>query len=172
MKNYEVALLIGAGIGVTPAASLLKSVWYEYFRKSDIPLKKLYFLWLTRDPETISWFQSLLVSLEETVPREMLEIHTYVSGKMSLADVYNICINDSGEVDPVTELSSRCHYGRPDWTRVLTSIRSKCVCRPNEDKLQIGVFFCGPTPIAKALAKECIAASDDQVEFELRKEHF
>lgn len=29
--QYEVAMLIGAGIGVTPFASILKSIWYKFW---------------------------------------------------------------------------------------------------------------------------------------------
>lgn len=28
--DYEVSMLVGAGIGVTPFASILKSIWYKF----------------------------------------------------------------------------------------------------------------------------------------------
>lgn len=36
--QYEVAMLVGAGIGVTPFASVLKSIWYK-FQQDDQTLK-------------------------------------------------------------------------------------------------------------------------------------
>lgn len=36
--QYEVAVLVGAGIGVTPFASILKSIWYK-FQHTDHNLK-------------------------------------------------------------------------------------------------------------------------------------
>lgn len=36
--QYEVAVLVGAGIGVTPFASILKSIWYK-FRHADKNLR-------------------------------------------------------------------------------------------------------------------------------------
>lgn len=36
--QYEVAVLVGAGIGVTPFASILKSIWYK-FQRADHKLK-------------------------------------------------------------------------------------------------------------------------------------
>lgn len=36
--DYEVSMLIGAGIGVTPFASILKSIWYK-FKDSDPKLR-------------------------------------------------------------------------------------------------------------------------------------
>ncbi|KAI8915590.1 ferric reductase NAD binding domain-containing protein [Gorgonomyces haynaldii] len=169
LYNYETALLIGAGIGVTPAASLLKSVWYRYYRKAPMPLKKLYFFWINRDTQSFSWFQSLLSSLEETVPTNMLEIHTYVTGKQSIEDIHNIAMNINAEFDPITELQTRTHYGRPDWARVFQSIRATNNLSAGSE---VGVFFCGPSPMAHAIGKECNSNSDGQVKFVLRKEHF
>ncbi|KAJ3356579.1 hypothetical protein HDU91_005523 [Kappamyces sp. JEL0680] len=171
LYNYKVALLVGAGIGVTPAASLLKSVWYRYYRKAPMPLSKLYFIWVNRDVQAFSWFQSLLASLEDTVPTSMLEIHTYLTGKQSLDDIQNISLNQGG-ADPITELQTKTHYGRPDWTRIFKSVRANNQMLTKEERLKVGVFYCGPSPMAKVLGAECTNASDDSMAFELRKEHF
>uniref|UniRef100_A0A8C2U082 NADPH oxidase 1 n=1 Tax=Coturnix japonica TaxID=93934 RepID=A0A8C2U082_COTJA len=63
---YEVAMLVGAGIGVTPFASILKSIWYR-FQQNDQTLKtkKIYFYWLCRDTGAFTWFNDLLASLEQ-----------------------------------------------------------------------------------------------------------
>ena len=40
--GYEVVMLVGAGIGVTPFASILKSVWYKHIQKNqDVFTKKV-----------------------------------------------------------------------------------------------------------------------------------
>lgn len=40
--SYEVVMLVGAGIGVTPFASILKSVWYKYCNNAtNLRLKKV-----------------------------------------------------------------------------------------------------------------------------------
>lgn len=36
--DYEVSMLVGAGIGVTPFASILKSIWYK-FKESNPNLR-------------------------------------------------------------------------------------------------------------------------------------
>ncbi len=171
LYKYKVALLIGAGIGVTPAASLLKSVWYRYYRKAPMPLSKLYFIWINRDLEAFSWFQSLLVSLEDTVPSTMLEIHTYLTGEQSIDDIQNISLNQ-GLLDPITELQTKTHYGRPNWDRVFQSVRAAQNQIVRNESLKVGVFYCGPNHIAKVLDAECRKTSDASMKFELRKEHF
>ena len=49
--KYEEAALIGAGIGVTPSASLLKHVWFSHIENPQMKLKKLYFIWISREKE-------------------------------------------------------------------------------------------------------------------------
>lgn len=172
LKKYKYALLIGAGIGVTPAASLLKSIWYEYSRSAPIPLKKLFFYWVTREKESIAWFQSLLASIEESIPKRKLEIHTYISAPQTLDSIHQITLNSGAEVDPVTQLSNACHYGRPNWVLIFQNIRGGLTYNDVDGMLEIGVFFCGPGPMAKVVGDACVASSDDQVKFVLRKEHF
>ena len=47
--NYEVAFLVGAGIGVTPFASILKSIWYRVLHQNQMKLKRVYFVWSCRE---------------------------------------------------------------------------------------------------------------------------
>ena len=165
LYNYKHAMLIGAGIGVTPAASLLKSVWYRYFHKRPMKLQKLYFYWLSRDSQSFSWFQSLLSSLEQTVPTSKLEIHTYLTGTKPLEDVQNISYNYDNENDPITMLKSRTEYGRPEWSRVFKHVR-------DTSKGEVGVFYCGSKPLAKQLEKECDENSTRKCRFVMKKERF
>ena len=57
--QYEVAVLVGAGIGVTPFASILKSIWYK-FQHADHNLKTQkvhsrvpFFIWSEPDRSTV-----------------------------------------------------------------------------------------------------------------------
>ncbi|KAJ1341417.1 hypothetical protein BSLG_003995 [Batrachochytrium salamandrivorans] len=156
LYNYKIALLVGAGIGVTPAASLLKSIWYKYYRKASMPLKKIYFVWINRDKEAFSWFQSLLASLEET---------------LAIEDIHNIALNSDMDVDPLTELQSRTHYGRPNWTNMMNAIKSN-IPDLGMGQTEVGIFFCGPGALAKVIGKHALKVSDNRVKFVLRKEHF
>jgi len=48
-QQYEVAILVGAGIGVTPFASILKSIWYRvnYPTQKKTKLNKVHFFWVS-----------------------------------------------------------------------------------------------------------------------------
>jgi hypothetical protein len=62
--NVEVAVLVGAGIGVTPFASILKHIWYRQKRGNLGALKRVEFFWVCRDAPSFGWFQSLLQEVE------------------------------------------------------------------------------------------------------------
>ena len=62
--NVEVAVLVGAGIGVTPFASILKHIWYRQKHGNLGRLTRVEFFWVCRDAPSFGWFQSLLQEVE------------------------------------------------------------------------------------------------------------
>ena len=75
--KYEVAVLVGAGIGVTPFASILKSIWYRMnYPQKKTRLRKVYFFWICRDFGSFEWFRSLLMAIEAQDLDSHIEIHT------------------------------------------------------------------------------------------------
>lgn len=60
----EVAVLIGAGIGVTPFASILKHIWYMQKKGKLGSLRRVEFFWVCRDSPSFGWFQSLIQEVE------------------------------------------------------------------------------------------------------------
>lgn len=75
--NYEISILVGAGIGVTPFASILKSIWYRMnYPQQKTRLAKVYFFWICRDFGSFEWFRSLLMAIESQDLSNRIEIHT------------------------------------------------------------------------------------------------
>ena len=62
--SNEVAVLVGAGIGVTPFASILKDIWYKQQKNQLGALRRVLFVWINREAENFEWFNSLLKNLE------------------------------------------------------------------------------------------------------------
>ncbi|TKA65607.1 hypothetical protein B0A55_09896 [Friedmanniomyces simplex] len=188
----EVAVLIGTGIGVTPWAAILKNIWH--MRLSPNPpkrLRRVEFIWVCKDTTSFEWFQALLSSLEAqslsmTGPgeqAEFLRIHTYLTQKMDVDTAQNIVLNSVGmDKDPLTELSSRTNFGRPDFDRLLVGMREGILdqsyipglVRPDggKRKTEVGVYFCGPNVAARDIKKACKEATVGDVRFKFWKEHF
>ncbi|KAM6501260.1 Ferric reductase NAD binding domain containing protein [Amanita muscaria] len=152
--NYETVLLVGSGIGVTPFASILKSIWYRMNNfgtdSKRTRLSKVYFTWVIRDFGSAEWFHSLLHAIEEQDTQNRIEINIYFTAKIKDDDVTNIIVQDVGaDKDAITSLRAPTHFGRPNWDRVFSSIADK---HPETD---VGVFFCGLPALSKQLHTMC-----------------
>ncbi|XP_062510064.1 NADPH oxidase 5-like [Corticium candelabrum] len=188
--NAEHAVLIGAGIGVTPFASILQSIVTRYRNakhrcpkcnyafSGDIPstvmrLRKVDFYWINRDQESFEWFVSLLSQLEiEQLEQggtfdRFLELHMHMTSALKKTDMKAIglqmaldLIHKKDKRDLITGLKTRTEAGRPDWNKVFEKI-------DRDKKGRVTVFFCGAPALGLILKTKC-----DQFGFEFRKENF
>jgi NADPH oxidase 1 len=176
----EVAVLVGAGIGVTPFASILKHIWYRQKRGTLGALRRVEFFWICRDAPSFGWFQSLLQEVEAAqMDPNFLRINIYLTQKLDQATVWNIVVNDAGaQYDPLTLLRTRTMYGRPDWASIYTNIRSAIETgqylpgSKSQLRTRVGTYFCGPNVLAKAIRDACNSATSSTVKFSFAKEHF
>jgi len=169
--KYEAVLLVGAGIGVTPFASILKSIWYRMNNLNDSKptrLSKVYFTWVIRDFGSAEWFHSLLHAIEEQDTQNRIEINIYLTAKLKDDEMNNIIVQDVGaEKDAITSLRAPTHFGRPNWDRVFSSLTEK------HSDSDVGVFFCGPPAISRTLHTKCNEYSTpDGTRFFFGKENF
>lgn len=166
--KYETAILVGAGIGVTPFASILKSIWYRMnYPQKKTRLSKVYFFWICRDFGSFEWFRSLLLAVEAQDVENRIEIHTYLTAKIKADDATNIMINDANaDKDTITGLRSPTNFGRPNWDMIFRGIR-KIHC-PGE----AGVFFCGPKGLGSSLHVYCNKYTEPGFSYVWGKENF
>ncbi|KAI0009615.1 ferric reductase NAD binding domain-containing protein [Xylariaceae sp. FL0662B] len=166
--KYEVAVLCGAGIGVTPFASILKSIWYRMnYPQKKTRLAKVYFFWICRDFGSFEWFRSLLMAIEAQDVDGRIEIHTYLTAKIKADDATNIMINDANaDKDAITGLRSPTNFGRPNWDMIFRGIRKL------HSPAEAGVFFCGPKGLGSTLHVFCNKYSEPGFSFVWGKENF
>ncbi|CAL1598116.1 unnamed protein product [Knipowitschia caucasica] len=168
--QYQVVMLVGAGIGVTPFASILKSVWYKHVQKNQETFtKKIYFYWLCPDTEAFEWFADLLQSLEKQMNEgdmsDFLSYNIYLT-RWKEQEAAHFRVHHEAENDPITGLKQKTLYGKPNWDNEFSCIASK------HPKTKVGVFLCGPPQLGKALEKQCLSHSEDDVKFIFNKENF
>ncbi|NXL67928.1 NOX5 oxidase, partial [Chordeiles acutipennis] len=173
----EHAVLIGAGIGITPFASILQSIMHRYRRRKqscpschyswceDLPdeemtLRKVDFIWINRDQKHFEWFVSLLTKLEmEQAEQEpggrFLEMHMYMTAALSKNDMKAIGLQMAldrlaakEQRDSITGLRTRTQPGRPDWSKVFGKVAE-------EKRGKVQVFFCGSPALAKVIRVHC-----------------
>ncbi|EWY86359.1 NADPH oxidase [Fusarium oxysporum f. sp. raphani 54005] len=166
--KYEVSVLVGAGIGVTPFASILKSIWYRMnYPQKKTRLAKVYFFWICRDFDSFEWFRSLLLAVEAQDLDHRIEIHTYLTAKIKADDATNIMINDANaDKDTITGLRSPTNFGRPNWDMIFRGIRKL------HSPAEAGVFFCGPKGLGSSLHTYCNKYTEPGFSFVWGKENF
>ncbi|XP_023277002.1 NADPH oxidase 5-like [Seriola lalandi dorsalis] len=185
----EHAVLIGAGIGITPFASILQSIMYRYRRRkqncpncsyswcenmkdSDMKLRKVDFIWINRDQKSFEWFVSLLTKLEmdqadEEPEGRFLEMHMYMTSALSKNDMKAIGLQMALDLlakkekrDSITGLRTRTQPGRPEWGKVFQKVSE-------ENKGKVHVFYCGAPALAKVIKAQC-----EHFGFHFYKENF
>ncbi|XP_056287401.1 cytochrome b-245 heavy chain [Pseudoliparis swirei] len=167
--RYEVVMLVGAGIGVTPFASILKSVWYKRIQNQDVFTKKIYFYWLCPETQAFEWFADLLQSLEaqmsENGVTDFLSYNIYLT-RWKEAEAAHFWVHHEAESDPITGLKQKTLYGKPNWDHEFCSIAAQ------HPGTKVGVFLCGPPQLGTALEKQSLSHSEDDVKFIFNKENF
>lgn len=195
------ALLVGAGIGITPFASILQSLMSRYkktkvkcpncksnlnvspcFEHDMMELRKVDFIWVTREQRSLEWFISILSKIEidqrknnakkeeegsQCEQNMFMESHLYVTSAKRQSDLKSISLHltldalyskeDSHLIDG---LKKRTHYGRPNWDMIMQNL-----IRQQNGK--IDVFYCGPTALANVLSKKC-----SEYDFKFKREIF
>ncbi|KAF4804227.1 NADPH oxidase 5 [Turdus rufiventris] len=197
----EHAVLIGAGIGITPFASILQSIMFRYRRRKqscpschfswseerrdeEMTLRKVDFIWITRDQQHLQWFLGLLAQLEseqaELEPGgNFLELHLYMTSALGKGDVKALGLQLALDLlaaqekrDSISGLRSRTQPGRPDWAKV-TNPHPTSAGIPRarewecwgvervfgkvaaERRGKVQVFFCGSAGLAKVIHGHC-----------------
>lgn len=146
-------VMIGAGIGVTPFASVLADLVNRANAGQD-SLEKAYFYWLNRDAHSFEWFAELLLRVEQMDNRERVDIQICMTGGRSgiAALALNLARKLShaiGKPDLVTGLRAQTRLGAPDFDHDLSAIAARHAPHTVE------VYFCGPPGLGRKIDKAC-----------------
>jgi predicted ferric reductase/Ca2+-binding EF-hand superfamily protein len=157
------AVLIGAGIGVTPFASVLESIVLRG-QAGEGMLEKVHFYWLNRDPVSFEWFAKLLACLERDAPMGLVDIRIFMTGgrgniTSTLLHMAREVAHELGDPDVVTGLASMTRIGSPDWRAELSPIAS---AYPDAQ-----VFFCGPPGLGRT-----VRGVSNELGLGFQQEHF
>jgi len=172
--KFRTVMLVGAGIGVTPFASIIKSLYHMKKNDAKCKIEKAYFFWICRDMVSFEWFQVLLRQLEEDMKETgntFLSINIYLTQriKKDILEEYKIQQQEM-ELDPITRLEARTKFGRPDFDTIFDELKE---AHRGE---KVGVFFCGPRILSKNLRAISMAKSPKSkktgAKFIFHKENF
>ena len=150
--NYEVVVMVGGGIGVTPYASTLSDLAHEISSTShsNIRCRKVYFIWICPTHKNFEWFVEVLKKVEDMDPEGIIETHIFVtqffhkfdlrttmlvSFESSILKYSNhfqyICekhfrgLNNNNNRSMFTGLKATNHFGRPNFDVFLKYLQNK-----------------------------------------------
>ncbi|XP_004687902.1 PREDICTED: dual oxidase 2 [Condylura cristata] len=157
--KFEVSVLVGGGIGVTPFASILKDLVFKSSFGSRMlkKCKKIYFIWVTRTQRQFEWLADIIREVEENDHQDLVSVHIYITQLAEKFDLRTtmvyICERHFQKVQNrslFTGLRSVTHFGRPPFEPFFNSLQE---IHPQVRK--IGVFSCGPPGMTKNVEKAC-----------------
>lgn len=175
--DAEHAVLIAAGIGITPFASILQSLMFRYrqaratcphcdhklseklvSQQDKLAVKRVDFIWITREQRSLEWFISILsqMEIEQRKNNEsFFESHLYVTSAKRQSDLKTIslqytidCLFSEADSQLIEGLRQRTNYGRPNWDIVMQNLIRK-------QQGKISVYYCGPPALATNLQTKC-----------------
>ncbi|XP_031308995.2 dual oxidase 1 [Camelus dromedarius] len=155
--KFEVSVLVGGGIGVTPFASILKDLVFKSSVSCQVFCKKVYFIWVTRTQRQFEWVADIIREVEENDHQDLVSMHIYITQLAEKFDLRTtmlyICERHFQKVlnrSLFTGLRSVTHFGRPPFEPFFNSLQE---VHPQVRK--IGVFSCGPPGMTKNVEKAC-----------------
>lgn len=157
IERSNVAVLIAAGIGVTPFSSVLQSIVLRHQRarsERSKPNQTIYFHWLNRSQHAYEWFLELLSEAEAVLGPERFKPHIHLTSLTH--DLTNIAMQVAMDAyhekhgrDPITNLNAMTSAGRPNWDSIFNAVSA---AHPGEP---VDVFFCGPAELSDAVRRKC-----------------
>uniref|UniRef100_H0V9P6 NAD(P)H oxidase (H2O2-forming) n=1 Tax=Cavia porcellus TaxID=10141 RepID=H0V9P6_CAVPO len=155
--KFEVSVLVGGGIGVTPFASILKDLVFKSSLGSQMLCKKIYFIWVTRTQRQFEWLADIIREVEENDLQDLVSVHIYITQLAEKFDLRTtmlyICERHFQKVlnrSLFTGLRSVTHFGRPPFEAFFNSLQEV-----HPQVYKIGVFSCGPPGMTKNVEKAC-----------------
>ncbi|XP_065176843.1 dual oxidase 1-like [Sycon ciliatum] len=162
--KYDIAVLVGGGIGVTPFASILKDLVCKKQSKVQIPCKKVYFFWVTKTQKQFEWLTEIIKQVEQQDDQKFTGIHIFITQFYQKFDIRTIMLyicerhfQKISKQSLFTGLKSTVHFGRPQFDKMFDSLQDI-----HDDVAQIGTFSCGPPPMTRSVEAACVAANQNE----------
>ncbi|XP_078495922.1 dual oxidase 2 [Ciona intestinalis] len=155
--KYEVSVLVGGGIGVTPFASILKDLVNRSQSGVAIRCKAVYFIWVTRDQKQYEWLTDIIQEVEGKDKKQILNTHIFITQFPQKFDLRTkmlyICEENFQKIagkSLFTGLRAITHFGRPDFPDFFVTLGEE-----HSSVETFGVFSCGPPPMTEGVEKAC-----------------
>ncbi|NXG41576.1 DUOX2 oxidase, partial [Psilopogon haemacephalus] len=197
--KFEVSVLVGGGIGVTPFASILKDLAFKSSISCKLLCKKIYFIWVTRTQRQFEWLADIIREVEETDREELVSVHIYITQLPEKFDLRTTmlvrlalwwallgCARPSDLPWFLLQYICERHFQKVLNRSLFTGLRSithfgrppfvpffSSLQEVHPEVQKIGVFSCGPPGMTKSVEQACRQLNKkDQTYFAHHYENF
>nr|KYP56695.1 Respiratory burst oxidase isogeny protein F [Cajanus cajan] len=165
--KYDILVLIGLGIGATPFISILKDVvknfllcyLFEYF----LSMWAFEIEWSQKmqlnkgEPNSFDWFRDVMKEISNSTKKQsVVEMHNFLTSVHPEGDIRSALLSviqalhfAKNGTDIVSRTPIHTHFARPNWFNIFSRLARK------HGGAKIGVFYCGPSKLARELKKLC-----------------
>ncbi|OTF83735.1 hypothetical protein BLA29_000768 [Euroglyphus maynei] len=155
--RFDVSVLVGGGIGITPFASIIKDITFRSSINAKINCQKVYFLWVTRTQKHFEWMSDVIREAEEKDVNNLLVTHIFITQFYEKFDLRTtmlyICERHFQRISNkslFTGLQAKTHFGRPNFKVFFESLQYE-----HQNVERVGVFSCGPNPMTNSVQQAC-----------------
>ncbi|PPD72471.1 hypothetical protein GOBAR_DD30619 [Gossypium barbadense] len=166
--KYDIVIMVGLGIGITPFVSILKDIATRLKKSSinhaacgegsleKIPLKA-YLYWVTREQSSFNWFTDVMKEIADTNQKQaVVEVFNFLTSvyqegdaRSALITIIQSLYQAKYGIDIVSRTPLHTQFGRPNWFNIFSKLARR------HRGARIGVFYCGPMTLARELEKLC-----------------
>lgn len=174
-EQFRTVILVGAGIGVTPFASILRDLAHRMdasrcphcakatsLAGGDVfKTRRVHFYFVCRTPEEATWFAGTIDDVVGELDTGVIDINIHVTRAVVQEDVRSALLAIGQKLmleregrDVVTGMSVRTRFGRPVWADEFRHVADE------NPFTKVGVFACAPPPLIEELRRNCIEFSE------------
>ncbi|CAH0562068.1 unnamed protein product [Brassicogethes aeneus] len=169
-NTYDVSILIGSGIGVTPFASILKDIATS---KEIFTCKKVYFIWVCKTQRQFEWMVDTLRQVENSDTKKFISCHIFITEFYEKFDlrttIMYMCEKHYQKFSSkslFTGLQAVTHFGRPNFARFFTTVESI-----HTEVSRYGVFSCSSPSVVTGINNAIREMNKKSRERNVRFEH-
>jgi len=163
--DFDSAIVISTGIGITPYISILKDFVYKY-KIGSLTLSKIDIICINRETENFDWFNKAMKIISDAIPEARCKFHIYLTQVIDKGTIERMVKVSIPGLNYIKGTDIPLNYGRPDFNTFFNSYSY------SHKNINVGCFVCGPDALQNTVSNACSKYSNKNVKFTCISECF
>jgi NADPH oxidase len=163
--DFDSAIVISTGIGITPYISILKDFVYKY-KLGSLELTKIDIICINRETENFAWFNKVMKTISDAIPEARCKFHIYLTQTIDKGTIERMVKEGIPGLNYVKGTDIPLNYGRPDFNTFFNNYSY------SHKNINVGCFVCGTEQLQTTVKTACKKYSNENVKFTCISESF